>query len=113
MTLRRGQRAYAANWAALVALAALSFVLSKRPVSSASMPIAMSIATAKALLIVFFFMHVARYKVSARLAAVAALGMITLLAGLMVADVMTRERAYGPTPHTPGAPLAASGPARR
>jgi cytochrome c oxidase subunit 4 len=92
---------YAANWAALVLLAVASFVLSKRPLAPWSFPLAMAIAASKALLIVLFFMHVARYRVSARLAATAAVGLIALLAALMVADVATRAGA--PRSPPPGA----------
>ena len=51
----------------------------------------MGIAAGKALLIVFFFMHVASYRTSVRLAAITAVGLIALLAAFMVADVATRE----------------------
>ena len=98
MTLRGRQRTYGVTWLALVLLAAASFVLSKRPLSAFSLPLAMSIAAGKALLIVFFFMHVASYRTSVRLAAVTAVGLIALLAAFMVADVVTRDVSVGARP---------------
>jgi caa(3)-type oxidase subunit IV len=84
------RKKYLANWVALVVLAVASFLLSRQPLASWSFPVAMGIAATKGLLIVFFFMHVARYRVSARLAVTSAVGLIALLASLMAADVATR-----------------------
>ena len=91
MTVTPRSRRYVMTWVALVALALASFILSKEPPHAWSMPIAMAIGTCKALLILFFFMHIGGYGVSARLAVVTAVGLILLLGGLMIVDVDTRN----------------------
>ena len=84
--------------ALLVALAGLSYGLSFMPLGRLGLPVALSIAVCKALTVLFVFMEFGRLSASAKLAVAAALLMVLLLIGLMVADVATRERAPLPPP---------------
>lgn len=90
MTDRR-RASYWITWFALLLLAAASFVLSTVAPPSWGMAVAMGVALCKALLIVFFFMHIARYAVSARLTLVVAVTLIGLLGAFMAADLFTRQ----------------------
>ena len=84
--------------ALLLALAGLSYGLSFLQLGRLSLPLALAIAACKALTVLFVFMEFGGLPASAKLAAGAALLMIALLLGLMVADVATRERAPLPPP---------------
>jgi cytochrome c oxidase subunit 4 len=86
-------RSYLITWALLLALAAASYVLSTVATPVWGVPLALGVAACKALLIVFFFMHIARYAVSARLTLAVAVTLILLLGGFMAADLMTRAPA--------------------
>lgn len=86
---------------ALLALWVLSFGLSYAPLGALSLPIALAIAVTKAALVVMFFMELVRESLSMKLTLLAAGGLLAILIGLMVADVVTRE----PTPLVvPGVP---------
>ena len=87
----------------LLALAAGSYGLSFVKLGMLGLPIALAIAACKALTVVFVFMEFAELSASAKLAAGAALLMFLLLLGLMVADVVTRERAPLSPPHVDAA----------
>jgi caa(3)-type oxidase subunit IV len=84
--------------ALLLAFAALSYGLSFVALGRLGLPIALAIAACKALTVLFVFMEFGGLPASAKLAAAAALLMVALLVGLMVADVATRERAPLPPP---------------
>jgi cytochrome c oxidase subunit 4 len=77
--------------AGLLALACTSFGLSFLPLGALALPIALGIAAAKAAIVLVVFMDFAKQSASVKLAALAALLMVALLAGLMVADSATRE----------------------
>jgi cytochrome c oxidase subunit 4 len=77
--------------AGLLALAFTSFGLSFLALGAFALPIALSIAAAKAAIVLVVFMDFAKQSASVKLAALAALLMVALLAGLMAADSATRE----------------------
>jgi caa(3)-type oxidase subunit IV len=56
-----------------------------------ALPLALGIALAKAAVVLVVFMDFAEQSASVKLAALAALSMVVLLAGLMAADSATRE----------------------
>ena len=82
-------RAYATTWVALVALASVSMVLSRtgRPWAYS---VGLTIGGAKALLIALFFMHLSRARVSVRLGALTAAGLLAILSLFAAADIRTR-----------------------
>ena len=84
--------------ALLLALAALSYGLSFVHLGKLGLPLALAIAACKAVTVLFVFMGFGGLSTSAKLAAGAALLMVALLLGLMVADVATREQAPLPPP---------------
>ena len=71
---------YAGTYAALLALATLSFFLSRARVGGP--PVALLIAATKAVLVLWFFMHLADQRASSRIAILVAALMISLLVGL-------------------------------
>jgi cytochrome c oxidase subunit IV len=77
--------------AGLLALALTSFGLSCLALGALALPIALGIAAAKAGIVLVVFMDFAEQSASVKLAALAALLMVVLLAGLMAADGATRE----------------------
>lgn len=79
------------TWAALLALAGLSLLLSSAHLGAAGLPATLGLAAAKASLVALFFMELRGARFSLRLALVAAAAFIALLAALMSADVLTRE----------------------
>ncbi len=81
---------YLATWVALLLLTALSFGLSYVALGWAEMPVAMLIATIKATLVAFFFMHLVEAPFAYRFSLLVAVLMVILLVGLSVADVDTR-----------------------
>jgi cytochrome c oxidase subunit 4 len=86
------QKAILLTGAALLVLWAGSYLLSTVDLGRASLPIAIAIAVAKALLVVLFFMELAIERTSVKLTLVTAMALALLLGGFMVADVMTRDR---------------------
>lgn len=95
---------------ALLALWVLSFGLSYVHLGTASLPIALGIAATKAVLVVLFFMELLRESLSMKLTLLAAGGLLAILIGLMVADVVTRE----PAPLVvPGIPAPSGAEPRR
>lgn len=82
----------------LLALAGSSYGLSFLSLAGFGVPLAIGIAVLKALVVLIAFMEFGHLPSSAKLAAGAALLMLVLLLGLMVADVGTREPAPLPPP---------------
>lgn len=80
------------TWAALVLLAAASFLLSTFHLGAFGAPIAVGIALTKAALVAVVFMELAVQRVSNRIAFVTAIVFVALLASLVVVDVATRAR---------------------
>jgi len=82
----------------LLALAGASYGLSFLTLGAYALPVALAIAVCKALILLFVFMEFGKLSTSAKLAAGAALLMLLLLVGLMLADVATRVRPPLPPP---------------
>ena len=80
---------YAGTYAALLALATISFLLSRARVGGPA--VALLIAATKAVLVLWFFMHLADQHASSRIAVLVAAMMIALLVGLTSLDVATRH----------------------
>ena len=95
--------------AALFALWALSFALSYVHLGAAALPVAMVIAAVKAALVVAFFMELLHGTLSMKLTLLAAGGLLALLIGLVVADIVSREPPplvpFGTQPDRPTADL--------
>jgi cytochrome c oxidase subunit IV len=77
---------------ALLAAWAASFALSYVALGAAAIPLALGIAAVKALLVLVFFMELAHERASIRLTLISAFALLSILLGLTVADVLTRER---------------------
>jgi cytochrome c oxidase subunit 4 len=80
---------YAGTYLALLLLATGSLVLSR--VHLGGLAVALVIATVKAILVLWFFMHLSTQKASSRLAVLTAVTLIGLLVGLTALDVETRH----------------------
>ncbi|MEZ4333606.1 MAG: cytochrome C oxidase subunit IV family protein [Myxococcota bacterium] len=89
---------------ALVALTTATFLLSFAPLGAAHVPVALAIAAAKAALIVFFFMHLAEQERVNGLYLMAALLLLAVFVGLVVADVETRVPGARPAAAPEAAP---------
>jgi cytochrome c oxidase subunit 4 len=76
---------------ALLALWGASWGLSYVDLGRASLVIAIAIAAAKAVLVALFFMELVKESFSIRATIATACTLATLLLGLMVADVLTRD----------------------
>jgi cytochrome c oxidase subunit 4 len=86
-----GTRGYVLVWAALVALATLTLVVSRAVTGGPGLAVALVIASVKALLVVAFFMHLASGRPMHRIVFGAAVGFIVLLVLGVMADVGTRS----------------------
>jgi cytochrome c oxidase subunit 4 len=75
---------------ALLALAALSLVLSRLNLGPYSYPVALGIAVVKAALVAVFFMEVLHETSATHLALGAGITLLGLLIALLVADIVTR-----------------------
>jgi len=80
---------YAGTYVALVVLATGSLVLSRLHLGG--LAVALLIAAAKAILVLWFFMHLSTQSASSRLAVLAAVVMIGTLVALTALDVETRQ----------------------
>ena len=85
-------RAVILTGAAVIVLWAASFALSYAPLGAASLPIALAIAVAKAVLVALYFMELVRARLSVRLTVISALALLFTLIAFMVADIATRDR---------------------
>jgi cytochrome c oxidase subunit 4 len=88
--MERATRVYVATWAWLVLLAALSLVVSFTTLGPVGIGIALAIATIKAVLVAGVFMHLFEEPFIERLALGVAVGLLLLMLGLVVAEVLTR-----------------------
>ncbi|MEO7093442.1 MAG: cytochrome C oxidase subunit IV family protein [Polyangiales bacterium] len=84
-------RTFALTFLALLLLAAASYGLSFVHLGVLSIPAAMAISLAKAVLVVLFFMELIVERYTTRVVVVVSVGMLLLLIGFMVADVWTRS----------------------
>jgi cytochrome c oxidase subunit IV len=99
------RRSFFLVFAALIALAALSYALSFVPVGVLSVPLALSISMIKVILVAVFFMELVAQQFVNRFVVVAAVVMLSTLIALMAADVLTRQ-----TPPLLAPPLTAGAP---
>jgi cytochrome c oxidase subunit 4 len=94
---------------ALFALLAMTYLFSQMDLGWASTPVALSIATAKAALVIMYFMHLGRESGPTRAAALAGLFWLAILMGLVLADYGTRSwlplPGHWPAPHGPADPV--------
>lgn len=77
-------------WIALLALLALTVFMAFLPLGTFKIPVAYAIGTAKAALVLWFFMEMRREGGLPRLAAAAGFVWISVLLILSAADVLTR-----------------------
>jgi len=84
---------------ALFALWGTSWALSYADLGRFSLPVAIAIATAKALLVALFFMELVSERFTVRVTVIVAGLLIALLIGLMGADIATR---FPPAYSAPG-----------
>jgi cytochrome c oxidase subunit 4 len=97
-------RPYVVTWAALVALAGLTFWLSSVELGALYWPIALGIAAVKAVLIALVFMHLRESQAANRLVFVVGVLFVVLLVVFSSADVATRGVARR-LPRQPPGPL--------
>lgn len=83
---------------ALVALAALSFGLSRLDLGAAAVPVALGIASLKAAAIGWFYMHLREQRGGSRLTMVAALSLVAVLIVLVLLEAKDRA----PSANVPG-----------
>jgi cytochrome c oxidase subunit 4 len=82
---------YTLTFLALLLLATLSLLLSFLHWPTGDLVISLVIAAAKALLVLFFFMHLVEHGFTVRLTVLVGVGFTALLIGLTAADVATRH----------------------
>ncbi len=93
---------YVGVWIALVVLTTATFLLAKAPLGSWHLPVSIAIASGKAALIGFFFMHLVQSRGASRVALLVALIFLGLLMSLSWADIKTRfEPTVPPGPYVP------------
>ncbi len=78
------------SWLALALLTGLTFGLSHAALGAWALPIALAIAATKACVVALFFMHLWDQPGVSRLVPIVSVFFVALLAGLVVADVLTR-----------------------
>jgi cytochrome c oxidase subunit 4 len=86
-------RDYLLTFLALLFLATLSFLLSFLRWKTGDLVISLVIATAKALLVLFFFMHLVEQRFANRVVVLVSVMLMALLLALTAADVATRDTA--------------------
>jgi cytochrome c oxidase subunit 4 len=82
---------YLVVWLALLALTALSLLLSLAHLGTVDVALALGIATAKTALVVLFFMHLVDERFSVVMVPLVSVFFVLLLLGLLVTDVATRR----------------------
>ena len=83
--------AYVATFVGLLVLATLSLLLSFLHWPRGDLIVSLIIAGLKALLVLFFFMHLIEQRFTNRVTVLVSLGFAALLIGLTAADVATRD----------------------
>jgi cytochrome c oxidase subunit 4 len=81
---------YILVWGALVFLTGVTYFTGKAHLGAAALPLALSIATAKAVLVALFFMHLWEDRGANRLVLATSVLFVLLLVGLTLSDVATR-----------------------
>ena len=90
---------YVVVWLALMALALLSYLLSRSHLGTLDIVLALAIAGTKTVLVVLFFMELIEQRFVNSLAFIVSAAFAVLLVSLMVADVATRHTfPKGPLP---------------
>jgi caa(3)-type oxidase subunit IV len=84
------QRSHLVVFAALMALAAISYGISFASLGAMRVPAAIAISVAKASLVAVFFMELIDQRPTNRFVLIAALILVCTLIALMAADVLTR-----------------------
>jgi cytochrome c oxidase subunit 4 len=82
--------AYLVTWIALIVLTTATFLLSRVDLGGLQVPVALTIAAGKGLMVVLVFMHLLELRSVNRVFFLMAVLFIVLLASLMVADVARR-----------------------
>lgn len=93
---RHGTRHYWLCWVGLMLLTILTFTLSWINLGAWAAPVALVIAVAKSLLVLFIFMHLVQAKASSGFWLAAAVTLAVILLVLIAADVMTRQIFHTP-----------------
>lgn len=86
---------YAVTFAALLLLTGVTLGLSYVDLGRMAIPVAMTIASTKVVLVALFFMHLAEQRATNRIIAGTAVLFVALLVVLMVVDVDTRPGMSG------------------
>jgi cytochrome c oxidase subunit IV len=86
-------RTYLLSWLALLALLTLTVVSAYFQLGTWNITINLGVATLKALIVIFVFMHLARSTPLLRLVAAAGFIWLAILTVLTLADVLTRPTA--------------------
>jgi cytochrome c oxidase subunit 4 len=86
-----GGATYALTFVALIVLATVSLLLSFLHWPTGDLAVSLVIAGLKALLVLWFFMHLAEQRFSNRLVVAVSVGFVALLVGLTAADVVSRR----------------------
>lgn len=84
------ERAVVRALIALIALTAVSLVMSYLPIGHAHAPVALAIAAVKAVVVVYAFMEIGHASTPARIVVVTTLAFIALLCAGTIADVKLR-----------------------
>jgi len=82
---------YLATLLALLALSVLTLALSSLALGAWALPVALLIASSKAILVALFFMHLVEQPAVNAFVAITAVALVAVLVGLTVADVVTRS----------------------
>jgi cytochrome c oxidase subunit IV len=90
-----GPLGYGVTFGVLLLLTGVTLGLSYVDLGRFGVPIALAIASTKALLVALFFMHLVEQRASNRIVAATAIAFVALLVTLMVVDVDTRPGMQG------------------
>jgi cytochrome c oxidase subunit IV len=99
---------YVIVWVALVILTVTTYLTGRIHLGTWALPIALSIAVTKSLLVILFFMHLWEQKGTNRLVIATSVVFVALLISLTLGDVATRFPLATPA----GAPFGADVPAQ-
>ena len=92
-----GVWAYLGTWLGLLILTGLTFGLTFVDLGGWGMPVAIAIATSKALLVVLLFMHLLEQGTTVRIIAFIGVVFLSLLCALTVLDAALRSTDRGPS----------------
>ncbi len=82
-------RTYAGAYAALLLLSGLTFAFSFVPLGWLEWPVALGIASVKAVIVAWFFMHLVEMSATYRLTGIIAVALLAILILFAIADVWT------------------------